>query len=94
MKNNSIIKQIKNLKERKTLLFQHYRMTNEWLLYDSIYKNLSDEELIERRDEIIKIQFDYLDKWLLHNLNIKIDTDLNIFMRGPVSEIKHTSLEI
>ena len=27
-------------------------------------------------------------------LNIKIDTDLNIFMRGPVSEIKHTSLEI
>ena len=28
------------------------------------------------------------------NLNIKIDTDLNIFMRGPVSEIKHTSIEI
>ena len=28
------------------------------------------------------------------NLNIKIDSDLNIFMRGPVSEIKHTSLEI
>ena len=28
------------------------------------------------------------------SLNIKIDTDLNIFMRGPVSEIKHTSLEI
>ena len=28
------------------------------------------------------------------SLNIKIDTDLNIFMRGPVSEIKHTRLEI
>ena len=28
------------------------------------------------------------------SLNIKIDGDLNIFMRGPVSEIKHTSLEI
>ena len=28
------------------------------------------------------------------SLNIKIDADLNIFMRGPVSEIKHTSLEI
>ena len=28
------------------------------------------------------------------NLNIKLDADLNIFMRGPVSEIKHTSLEI
>lgn len=28
------------------------------------------------------------------SLNIKIDTDLNIFMKGPVSEIKHTSLEI
>ncbi len=28
------------------------------------------------------------------NLNIKIDADLNIFMRGPVSEIKHTKLEI
>ena len=28
------------------------------------------------------------------SLNIKIDEDLNIFMRGPVSEIKHTSLEI
>ena len=28
------------------------------------------------------------------SLNIKIDTNLNIFMRGPVSEIKHTSLEI
>ena len=27
-------------------------------------------------------------------LNIKIDSDLNIFMRGPVSEIKHTKLEI
>ena len=28
------------------------------------------------------------------SLNIKMDADLNIFMRGPVSEIKHTSLEI
>jgi len=28
------------------------------------------------------------------NLNIKIDKSLNIFMRGPVSEIKHTRLEI
>ena len=28
------------------------------------------------------------------SLNIKIDSDLNIFMRGPVSEIKHTRLEI
>ena len=28
------------------------------------------------------------------SLNIKIDINLNIFMRGPVSEIKHTSLEI
>ena len=28
------------------------------------------------------------------SLNIKIDSDLNIFMRGPVSEIKHTKLEI
>ena len=28
------------------------------------------------------------------SLNIKMDSDLNIFMRGPVSEIKHTSLEI
>ena len=28
------------------------------------------------------------------SLNIKMDPDLNIFMRGPVSEIKHTSLEI
>ena len=28
------------------------------------------------------------------NLNIKIDSDLNIFMRGPVSGIKHTKLEI
>ena len=28
------------------------------------------------------------------SLNIKIDADLNIFMRGPVLEIKHTSLEI
>ncbi len=28
------------------------------------------------------------------SLNIKIDSDLNIFMRGPVSEVKHTSLEI
>ena len=27
-------------------------------------------------------------------LNIKIDSDLNIFMRGPVSGIKHTKLEI
>ena len=27
-------------------------------------------------------------------LNIKMDSDLNIFMRGPVSEIKHTKLEI
>ena len=28
------------------------------------------------------------------SLNIKMDADLNVFMRGPVSEIKHTSLEI
>ena len=28
------------------------------------------------------------------DLNIKIDKDLNIFMRGPVSDIKHTKLEI
>ena len=28
------------------------------------------------------------------SLNIKIDKDLNIFMRGPVSDIKHTKLEI
>ena len=28
------------------------------------------------------------------NLRIKIDENLNIFMRGPVSEIKHTKLEI
>ena len=28
------------------------------------------------------------------SLNIKIDESLNIFMRGPVSEIKHTRLEI
>jgi len=28
------------------------------------------------------------------SLNIRMDADLNIFMRGPVSEIKHTSLEI
>ena len=28
------------------------------------------------------------------SLNIKIDTNLNIFMRGPVSEVKHTRLEI
>ena len=28
------------------------------------------------------------------NLNIKIDKDLNIFMRGPVSDIRHTKLEI
>ncbi|MDA9625025.1 diaminopimelate epimerase [Candidatus Pelagibacter bacterium] len=28
------------------------------------------------------------------NLNIKIDKNLNIFMRGPVSDIKHTKLEI
>ena len=28
------------------------------------------------------------------SLNIKIDQDLNIFMTGPVSEIKHTKLEI
>ena len=28
------------------------------------------------------------------NLNIKVDENLNIFMRGPVSDIKHTKLEI
>ena len=28
------------------------------------------------------------------NLSIKIDKDYNIFMRGPVSDIKHTSFEI
>ena len=28
------------------------------------------------------------------NLNIKIDESLNIFMTGPVSDIKHTKLEI
>ena len=28
------------------------------------------------------------------NLNIKIDKNLDIFMRGPVSDIKHTKLEI
>ena len=28
------------------------------------------------------------------SLNIKIDENLNIFMKGPVSEIKHTKLEI
>tara|TARA_X000001036_G_scaffold322377_1_gene300813 strand:- start:1580 stop:2410 length:831 start_codon:yes stop_codon:yes gene_type:complete len=28
------------------------------------------------------------------NLNIKIDKNLNIFMRGPVSDIKYTKLEI
>ncbi len=28
------------------------------------------------------------------NLNIKVDASLNIFMRGPVSGIKHTKLEI
>ena len=28
------------------------------------------------------------------NLNIKIDNDLNIFMTGPVSDIKHIELEI
>jgi diaminopimelate epimerase len=28
------------------------------------------------------------------SLNIKIDKDLNIFMTGPVSDIKHTKLEI
>ena len=28
------------------------------------------------------------------NLNIKIDDDLNIIMTGPVSDIKHTKLEI
>ena len=28
------------------------------------------------------------------NLNIRIDENLNIFMRGPVSNIKHTRLEI
>jgi len=28
------------------------------------------------------------------SLNIRIDVNLNIFMRGPVSEIKHTKLEI
>ena len=28
------------------------------------------------------------------NLNIRIDANLNILMRGPVSEIKSTKLEI
>ena len=28
------------------------------------------------------------------SLNIKIDESLNIFMTGPVSDIKHTKLEI
>ena len=28
------------------------------------------------------------------SLNITIDENLNIFMRGPVSDIKHTKLEI
>ena len=28
------------------------------------------------------------------SLNIEIDKDLNIFMTGPVSDIKHTKLEI
>ena len=28
------------------------------------------------------------------NLNIRIDENLNIYMKGPVSDIKHTSLEI
>ena len=28
------------------------------------------------------------------SLNIKMDANLNIFMRGPVSEIRHTKLEI
>ena len=27
-------------------------------------------------------------------LDLKLDENLNIFMRGPVSEIKHTKLEI
>ena len=27
-------------------------------------------------------------------LNLKIDKDLNIIMRGPVSDIKYTKLEI
>ena len=31
---------------------------------------------------------------IIKDLNIKIDKDLNIFMRGPVSDIKHTKLEI
>tara|TARA_B110001452_G_C15159155_1_gene403237 strand:+ start:740 stop:976 length:237 start_codon:yes stop_codon:yes gene_type:complete len=33
-------------------------------------------------------------KFIEGKLNIKIDQSLNIFMRGPVSDIKHTSLEI
>ena len=28
------------------------------------------------------------------SLNIEIDKNLNIFMTGPVSDIKHTKLEI
>jgi len=41
-----------------------------------------------------KIDENVLTEFEEGSLNIKMDADLNIFMRGPVSEIKHTSLEI
>ena len=41
-----------------------------------------------------KIDENVLTEFEEGSLNIKIDSDLNIFMKGPVSEIKHTSLEI
>ena len=41
-----------------------------------------------------KIDSTILEEFEEGRLNIKIDSDLNIFMRGPVSGIKHTKLEI
>ena len=41
-----------------------------------------------------KIDENVLTEFEEGSLNIKMDTDLNILMRGPVSEIKHTKLEI
>ena len=49
------------------------------------FKNIFSKKKI---DETVLAEFEE------GNLNIKMDADLNIFMRGPVSDIKHTKLEI
>ena len=74
MKNNSIISQLKKSK-RFTHLITLYKNTNTIFL-NRVMNDCDDERVLNLRKNVIKMQFEYLDKFLLENLNIKIDKSI------------------